>query len=70
MHARRGHQILSKRIVTSRLHLNLLPVPNFLIPDYLTHKNGDRAIEVFLHIAASKLVGSFGLVFEQFRKVI
>jgi hypothetical protein len=48
-----------KKIVTSWLHVNVLPVARFLIPEYLTYKNEDCAIEVFLLIAAFKLMGSF-----------
>ncbi len=43
----------------------------FLICEYLTYENGDQSREVFLLIAALKLVGSFGfgLIFEQFGEV-
>jgi hypothetical protein len=64
VHSRRGHQILSKKIIISRLHVNVLPVTRFLIPKYLTYENGDCAIEVFLLIPAFKLPSSFGLVFQ------
>ncbi len=62
--------ILLKRIVTSRLHVDVLPVARFLIPEYLTYENGDCPIEVFLLITAFELAGSFGLVFEQFGEVV
>ncbi len=47
-----------------------MPVTRFLIPEYLTYENGDHAIEVFLLIAAFKLAGSFGLIFEQSGEVV
>ena len=70
MHSRRGHQILLKRIITSRLHVDVLPIARFQIPKYLTYENGDCAIEDFLLITAFKLAGSFGLVFKQFGEVV
>ncbi len=62
----RGHQIYLKRIIIFWLHVDLLPVTRFLIPENLTHENGDCTIEVFLLIAALKLSSSFGLVFQGF----
>jgi hypothetical protein len=70
VHARRGHQIFSKRIVTSQLHVDVLPVVSFLIPEYLTYENVDRAMEISLLIAALKLASSFGLVFKWFGEVV
>jgi hypothetical protein len=70
MHSRRGHQILSKRIITFRLHVDVLPVARFLIPEYLTYENGDHAIEVFLLIVVFKLASSFGLIFNEFGEVV
>jgi hypothetical protein len=69
MHLQRGHQILSKKIITSRLDVNVLSVARFLIPEYLTYENGNCAIEVFLLIAVFKLASSFG-VFQVFEEVI
>ncbi len=59
-----------KRIITSRLHVDVLPVARFLIPKYLTYENGDRAIEVFLLVAAFMLASSFGPVLKQFKEVV
>ncbi len=70
MGARRGHDILSKRKVTSRLYINILLVARFLIPEYLASENGDCTIEVFLLITIVKLMGSFWLVFQRFGKVV
>ncbi len=65
-----GHQILSKRIITSWLHVDILPVTRFLIPEYLEYENRDRAIEVFLLIMVFKLPSSFWLIFQGFGEVI
>jgi hypothetical protein len=70
MHLRRGHQILSKRIITSQLHVDILLVTRFLIPEYLAYENGDCAIEVFLLSVAFKLTSSFVFVFQGFREVV
>ncbi len=70
MHLQRGHQILSKRIITSQLHVDVLPVARFLIPEYLAYENGDHAIQVFLLITAFKFPSSFGLVFQGFGEVV
>ncbi len=43
-----------ERIITSRLHVYVLPVTKFLIPKYLAYEIGDRVIEVFLLIVAFK----------------
>jgi hypothetical protein len=69
MHLRRGYQIFSKRIITSRLNVDVFPVARLLISKYLTYGHGYCVIEVFLLIAAFELTGSFGLVFEQFGEV-
>jgi hypothetical protein len=66
----RGHQILLKRIITSWLHVDVLLVTRFLIPEYPTYEHGHHAIEVVLLIVVFKLTGSFGLVFERFGEVV
>ncbi len=59
-----------KRIITSQLHVDVLLVARFLIPDYLTYENGDCTINVFILIAAFKHASSFRLVFRGFGKVV
>ncbi len=48
----------------------MLPVTRFLIPKYLTDKEGDCTIEVFLLITICTLFSSFGLVFKPFSEVL
>jgi hypothetical protein len=69
MHTMRGHNILTKRIITSRLHVDVLPVARFVVPKYLADIEGDHAIEAFLLITIFTLASSFGLVFKMFREV-
>jgi hypothetical protein len=70
VHSRRGHQILLERLISSWLHVYVLPITRFLIPEYLAYENRDRVIEVFLLIPAFKLPSSFGLLFYVFKEVV
>jgi hypothetical protein len=68
--ARGGHQILSKRIIVSWLHVDILLVAWFFIPNYCADKKRDCAIEVFLVIAIFTLTSFFGIIFKRFREVL
>jgi hypothetical protein len=70
VHARGGHQILSKSIIASWLHVDILLVARFFIPNYCANKKRDRATEVYLVIAIFTLTSCFGLIFKRFREVL
>jgi hypothetical protein len=69
MHTNSGHQILSKRIINSWLHVDVLPVARFFIPEYLTDKEGVCEIELFLLIAIFTLGSILRLILKRFGEV-